>query len=167
MSHLFGDQISLAYGCLDRVVIRGYYPALQREDTIVHLLRDVVGASVVDSGALASRTALYRRWLDAYLLDHHIERLPAPKGVRKEDVVQPYYQRLGRQEGVACVLTSMEQGTTFVSYEPRFKTQDEHYRIIKRCHKQFQHLYWYVWDPVMGPMSLRLGTTCRSRSTCI
>lgn len=158
LSHLFGDQISLAYGCLDRVVLRGYYPALQREDTIVHLLRDVTGAAVVDSGALASRTARYRAWLDDYVRDHHIERLAAEKGVRKEDFVQPYYRTLGGQEGVACILTSMEQGTTFVSYEPRFKTLDEHYRIIKRCRKRFQHLYFYVNDAVLGPMSLRLGT---------
>ncbi len=156
--HLFGDQISFAYGCLDRVVIRGYYPALQREATIVHLLRDIAGASVVDSGAPASRTARYRQWLDDYVRDYHIERVAAEKGVRKEDFVQPYYRKLGGQEGVACILTSMEQGTTFVSYEPRFKTQDERYRIIKRCRKRFQHLYFYVNDPVMGAMSLRLGT---------
>jgi len=158
LSHLLGDQISFAYGCLDRVVIRGYYPALQREDTIVHLLRDVVGAAVVDSGALASRTARYREWLDDYIRDHHIERLAAEKGVRKEDFVQPYSRKLGGREGVACILTSMEQGTTFVSYEPRFKTQDERYRIIKRCRKRFQHLYFYINDAVLGPMSLRLGT---------
>jgi hypothetical protein len=158
LSQLFADQITLTYGCLDRVVIRGYYPALQREATVVHLLRDVVGAAVVDSGALASRTARYRHWLDEYVRDHHIERLPAPKGVRKEDVVQPYYRRLGEREGVACILTSMEQGTTFVSYQPRFPVQDEQYRILKRCRKQFQHLYFYLNDPVLGPMSLRLGT---------
>lgn len=158
LSQLFGDQISLAYGCLDRIVLRGYYPSLQREDTIVRLLRDVVGASVVDSGALASRTLRYRQWLDDYVRDHHIERLPAPKGVRKEEFVLPYYRRLAGKEGVACILTSMEQGTTFVSYQPRFPTQDEHYRIIRRCRKQFQHVYFYLNDVVLGPMSLRLAT---------
>jgi hypothetical protein len=143
---------------MDRVVIRGYYPALQREDNIVHFFRDVVGVSVVDSGALASRTLRYRQWLDEYVRDHHITRVPAPKGVRNEDFVQPYYQQLGRQEGIACILTSMELGTTFVSYEPRFKTNNDRYRIIKRCRKLFQHLYFYVFDPILGPMSLRVGT---------
>lgn len=158
LSQLFPDDVVFSYGCMDRVVIRGYYPALQREDNIVHFFRDVVGASVVDSGALASRTLRYRQWLDAYVRDHQIERVAAPKGVKNEDFVQSYYQQLGRQEGIACILTSMEQGSTFVSYEPRFKTDNERYRIIKRCRKLFQHLYFYVFDPVLGPMSLRVGT---------
>lgn len=67
LSQLFPKQIALAYGCLDRVVIRGYYPALQREDNIIHFFQDVVGLPVVDSGALASRTESYRQWLDAYM----------------------------------------------------------------------------------------------------
>lgn len=137
LSQLFPGDVLFSYGCLDRVVVRGYYPALQREDNIVHFFRDVVGASIVDSGALASRTLRYRQWLDEYVRVHHIERLAPPKGVKKEDFVQPYYQQLGRQEGVACLLTSMEQGATFVSYEPRFPTENERYRVIKRCRKLF------------------------------
>ena len=97
LSQLFREDIAFGYGCLDRVVIRGYYPWLQREENIVHLFRDVVGASVVDSGALASRTTRYRHWVDEYVRDHQIERLAAPKGVKNEDFVVPYYQRLGRQ----------------------------------------------------------------------
>ena len=158
LSQLFPDDVVFSYGCLDRVVIRGYYPALQREENVVHFFQQVVGAAVVDSGALASRTLRYRQWLDGYLQDHHIERVTAPKGVRKDDFVQSYYERLGRHEGIACVLTSMEQGTTFVSYEPRFRTENANYRILRRCRKLFQHLYFYVFDPVLGPMSLRVGT---------
>ena len=158
LSQLFSNDIAFGYGCLDRVVIRGYYPALQREENIVHFFRDVVGAPVVDSRALASRTARYRRWVEEYVRDHHIERLPAPKGVKNEDFVVPYYQQLGRQEGIACLLTSMEQGTTFASYEPRFPTENERYRILKRCRRLFQHFYFYVFDPIMGPMSLRVST---------
>ncbi len=158
LSQLFSDDIVFSYGCLDRVVIRGYYPALQREENIVHFFRDVVGVPVVDSQALASRTTRYRQWVEEYVRDHQIERLAAPKGVKNEDFVVPYYERLGRHEGIACILTSMEQGTTFVSYEPRFPTENESYRILKRCRKLFQHLYFYVFDPVMGPMSVRVST---------
>ncbi|MDE3075917.1 MAG: hypothetical protein KGJ86_10860 [Chloroflexota bacterium] len=158
LSQLFAQQIALTYGCLDRIVIRGYYPALQRPENVVHFLHDIVGAATVDPGALASRTATYRQWLDDYVQDHHIQRLAAPKGVRKEDFVQPFYQWLGRNEGIACILTGMEEGTTFVSYEPRFKTKDDQYRIIKRCRKRFQHLYFYLYDAVMGPMCLQVGT---------
>lgn len=158
LSQLFPKQISLSYGCPDRIVIRGYYPALQRPENITHFFHDVVGVSTVDSAALAGPTERYKNWLDAYVRHHHIQRAAAPKGVRKEDFVQPYYRRLGQDEGVACILTSMEQSRTFVSYVPRFKTADSCYRIIKSCWKRFQHLYFYVFDRVMGPMCLCVGT---------
>ena len=49
----------------------------------------------------------------------------------------------------------MERGRTFVSYVPHWKVPsgDAKYRLIKACRKQFLHYYWYVLDPVMGPMS--------------
>ena len=59
----------------------------------------------------------------------------APRGVRKEELVEPYYRRLKSGEGVTCVLTSLEQGRTFVSYMPRWKVRsgDANYRFIKAC----------------------------------
>src|SRR5438270_1104233 len=54
----------------------------------------------------------------------------------------------------------MEQGRTFVSYTPRWAppSGDANYRFIKACRKRFLHLYWYVFDPVMGPMSVRVAS---------
>jgi hypothetical protein len=94
--------------------------------------------------------------------------LAAPRRVRKEELVEPYYRRLGRNEGVACVLSSLEQGRTFVSYVPRWKVPsgDANYRFIKACRKQFQHYYWYVLDPVMGPMSVRVASYFPFNVTC-
>jgi len=61
---------------------------------------------------------------------------------------------------VACVLTSMEQGRTFVSNVPRWKVPsgDASYRFIKAWRKQFLHYYWYVLDPVLGPMSVPIAS---------
>jgi hypothetical protein len=84
--------------------------------------------------------------------------------VRKEDFVQPYYRHLKGAEGIACVLTSMEQGRTFVSYTP--PSGDPHYRLIKACRKQFLHYYWYALDPVMGPMSVRVAGYFPFNVTC-
>jgi hypothetical protein len=88
--------------------------------------------------------------------------------VRKEELVEPYYRGFKGAEGVACVLTSMEQGRTFVSYSPFRKppSGDAAYRLIKACRKQFQHYYWYVLDPIMGPMSVRVATYFPFNVTC-
>jgi hypothetical protein len=58
------------------------------------------------------------------------------------------------------------QAPTFISYEPQFAPPSgDDYRIIKRASgKQYLHYYFYVLDPVMGPMSLRVARTCHSAS---
>jgi hypothetical protein len=38
------------------------------------------------------------------------------------------------------------------------RSGDEAYRRLETGRKRFLHLYWYVWDPIMGPMSLRVST---------
>jgi hypothetical protein len=66
------------------------------------------------------------------------------------------------------VLTSLEQGRTFVSYVPRWKVPsgDANYRFIKACRKQFLHYYWYLLDPIMGPMSVRVASYFPFNVTC-
>jgi hypothetical protein len=52
---------------------------------------------------------------------------------RQAELVAPYYRRLKGTEGVARMLTSLEQGCTFVSYVPRLKVPsgDANYRFIE------------------------------------
>ena len=61
-----------------------------------------------------------------------IPLVTAPKDQRKEEVVAPSYRRLTGEDGVACILTSVEQGRTFVSYTPRSAPPrgDAHYRLL-------------------------------------
>jgi hypothetical protein len=75
-------------------------------------------------------------------------------------VVAPYYRRFQAAEGVVAILTSTESGRTFVSYTPRYPPPggDPDYRLLSACRKRFLHYYFYLLDPVLGPMSLRVGT---------
>ena len=65
---------------------------------------------------LEQRTNAYKAWVRRTIEERGIPVLAAPRGVRKEELVEPYSRRLRGTEGVACVLTSLEQGRTFVSY---------------------------------------------------
>jgi hypothetical protein len=109
---------------------------------------------------LASRTAPYRAWVARYAAEHAIPLVAAPKGQRKEDVVTPYYRRFQAAEGVVAILTSTESGRTFVSYTPRYPPSggDPGYRLLHPARKRFLHYYFYLLDPVLGPMSVRVGT---------
>jgi hypothetical protein len=159
-SELLGRLVQFTYTAWDRIVLNGYIDRLQRPENIVHFFREVVGAPAVTPEVLMSRTAPYRAWVARYAEERGIPLLAAPRGARKEELVAPYYRRFQGDEGVACILTSVEQGRSFVSYAPRHAPSggDPNYRLIHACRKRFIHYYFYLVDPVLGPMSLRVGT---------
>jgi hypothetical protein len=169
LSAVLGQAVQFVYTCWDRIVLNGYLERLQRPEYLVHFFHDVVGIPCIEPAVLEQRTNAYKAWVRQFTDEHDIPVLQAPpKGVRKEDFVQPYYRRLRSGQGVACVLTSLEQGRTFVSYTPRWKVAsgDANYRQIKACRKRFLHYYWYVLDSVMGPMSIRVATYFPFNLTC-
>ena len=165
---LLGPAVQWVYTCWDRIVLNGYIERLQRPENLIHFFHDVVGVACVEPAVLEQRTNAYKTWVRRVTDDEGIPVLAAPKGVRKEDLVEPYYRRVKGAAGVVCVLTSMEQGRTFVSYTPRRTppSGDGNYRFIKACRKQFLHYYWYVLDPIMGPMSIRVATYFPFNVTC-
>lgn len=169
LSTVVGQAVQFIYTCWDRMVLNGYLERLQRPEYLVHFFHDIVGIACIEPAVLEQRTNAYKAWVRRITEERGIPVLPAPpKGVRKEDFVQPYYRRLAGDHGVACVLTSLEQGRTFVSYTPRWKVAsgDANYRVIKSCRKRFLHYYWYVLDPVMGPMSIRVASYFPFNVTC-
>jgi hypothetical protein len=168
LSEVFGERVQFRSTCLDRIVLHGYLTGLQRPGQLVHFFHDVVGVACIEPTVLLGRTTAYRAWLEQYTQGQGIPVLTAPKGVRKEELVRPYYGKLGPQEGIACVLTSLENNRTFISYTPQRtpRSGDADYRRIETGRKRFLHLYWYVWDPVMGPMSLRVATYLPFTITC-
>mgnify|MGYP001190515684 CR=1 FL=1 len=156
---LLGRQVQFASTAWDRLVLSGYLDRLQRPENIIYFFREVVGVPAVTPEVLMSRTAPYRAWVTGYAQQHAIPLLPAPKGQRKEEVVAPYYRGYQAAEGVVCLLTSVEQGRTFVSSTPRHPPSggDPNYRLLHPAHKRCLHYYCYVLDPVFGPMRLRVG----------
>jgi hypothetical protein len=160
LSELLGRHVQLSYTAWDRIVLNGYLDRLQRPENISYFFREVVGVPAVTPEVLMSRTAPYRAWVARYAAEHAIPLVAAPKGQRKEDVVAPYYRRFQATEGVVAILTSTESGRTFVSYTPRYPPSggDPGYRLLHPARKRFLHYYFYLLDPVLGPMSVRVGT---------
>ena len=157
---LFARFLVFVYHCFDRIVIQGYLPLLTRPEHIVHFFRDVHGLYPITPQVLAKRTPEYRGWVEGYARNHKIPMLKAEKGVSKEDCVRPHLQRMERrnQHGVYCIFTSMEMGSTFTSKMPKFPTEDPDYRIIRRVPSRFLHYYFYIRDPVIGPLAMCVGT---------
>ena len=122
LSELLGQAVQFAYTCWDRIVLSGYIERLQRPENLIYFFHDVVGIDAIEPAVLEQRTNAYKAWVRRITDERGIAVLAAPRGVRKEELVEPYYHRLKSAEGVACVLTSMEQGRTFVSYVPRWRS---------------------------------------------
>ncbi len=157
---LFGGFVDFTYGVWDRIVLRGYYERLQRPANIVYFFRNVCGIYPITPEVLASRTKHYRTWVDSYAAHRGIPILSPPKGARKDEFVKPFYRRFRGDEGVVVILKSMEKSRTFVSYEPRYPPPSgKDYRQIRSAPgKHFLHYYFYILDPIMGPMFLRVAS---------
>lgn len=157
---LFARFLVFVYHCFDRIVIQGYLPLLTRPEHIVHFFRDVHGLYPITPQVLAKRTLEYRGWVEGYARNHKIPVLKAENGVSKEDCVRPHLQRMERrnQQGVYCIFTSMEMGSTFKSTMPMYPTDDPDYRIIRRVPSRYLHYYFYIRDPVIGPLAMCVGT---------
>ena len=61
---LFGRFVDFAYAIWDRIVLRGYYEALQRPENIVYFFREVSGVRCITPAVLARRTGEYRKWVE-------------------------------------------------------------------------------------------------------
>lgn len=157
---LFEPFLQWFYHCFDRIVINGYLSFLTRENNVVYFFRDVRGEAVLSKELLRQRTDDYQCWVENYATKNRIPIQWAEKDVRKKDWLAPScraQQKAGRF-GVYFILRSMEQGPTFAIRHPKYPTQDPNYRILRKQRSRYTHYYFYILDPVAGPMLLRVGS---------
>jgi len=157
---LFGNLVAFVYHCFDRIVILGHLPLLTRPENIVHFFRNVHQVGAITKEVLRQRTDEYVRWVDAFARNHNVPIEWAQKGVRKEEHVLPHLRRMERQGrfGVYFIFKSMEVGPSFRCTVPKYETKDPNYRIIAGQKSRYTHIYFYIRDEVLGPMSMCVGT---------
>jgi hypothetical protein len=157
---LFGNLLAFVYHCFDRIVILGYLPLLTRPENIVHFFHNVQKIQPITKEALRKRTVEYRAWVEAYAKKNGIAMEWAQTGVRKKDALQPELLQMKRQNrfGVYFILQSMETGPSFRISAPKFPTKDPNYRVVASQRSRYTHYYFYIWDEVLGPMSMCVGS---------
>jgi len=157
---LFGPYLQWFYHCFDRIVINGYFSFFTREVNVVYFFRTVCQRPKITKEVLTERTRIYQNWVARYARNHRLPLFWAEPGVRKESIVQVHLQRMVRQHrfGVYYILQSMEQGTTFRNVAPKYPTQDPNFQFLRKHRSRFTHYYFYIRDPIAGPMVLRIGS---------
>jgi hypothetical protein len=160
LNQVFARMLVFVYHCFDRVVINGYLSMLSRPENVVYFFRQVVGVPCVTQDVLRQRTDAYQAWVEAYALNHGIPIDWAKKKVRKEDQMAPFLKRMERQGryGVYFIYKSMEQGPTFRCQIPKYPTKDPHHIFLRKTRSRFTHYYFYLRDPQLGPMILRVAS---------
>jgi len=164
---LFERFLVFVYHCFDRIVIQGYLPLLSRSEHIVYFFRDVQGIYPITAQALAKRTPAYRAWVEGYARNHRIPMRSPEKDESKEEFARRHLQRMERQNqhGVYVIIPSMEMGRTFCSLLPKYPTDDPDYRIIRSRRSRHLHYYFYIRDPVLGPLAMCVSTYLPFQST--
>jgi hypothetical protein len=159
-TRLFSSLLVFVYHCFDRIVINGYLSGLSRPEQVVHFVRAVIGLPIVSKEVLSQRTNDYQNWVESYARNHKIPIEWAGKNVRKEDYVLPAQRRMEKRKafGVYFIFKSMEIGRTFRITVPKYPTQDPNYRILAHQTSRFTHFYFYVLDPVLGPIVIRVAS---------
>src|SRR3954454_20429838 len=101
LSAVLGQAVQFVYTCWDRIVLSGYIERPQRPENLLYFFHDVVGIDAIEPAVLEQRTKAYKAWVRRIADERGIPVLAAPRGVRKEELVEPYYRRLTGGEGVA------------------------------------------------------------------
>src|SRR5438067_6819474 len=92
----------------------------------------------------------YHRFVGQLAADRRIPIVEPPKGVRREDWVEPFYQRFGSRFGIVVILKSRENARVAVSYP----TPSGGNRI-QVCTRFVWQYYFYLRDQEWGRMFLR------------
>src|SRR5207302_9372253 len=134
---------------------------LTRPENLRYYCPDVRRSGAIAKEELRNRPDGYHRWVEAFARKRQIPMEWTEKGVRKEEYVRPYLQRMERQNffGVYFILKSMEVGPSFRSAVPRFPVEDSDYRIIARQRCRYTHYYFYIRDEVLAPLYLCVGSS--------
>ena len=157
---LFGSKLQFEYDCFDRIVLNGYLSFMTRENNLVYFFRNVCGFPRITREVLEQRTRIYQAWVESFAANHALPISWAAPKERKEDTVAGALRRMQqkRRTGVYYILKSMEQGPTFRLLKPKYPAADPMWIIVRKHRSRYTHYYFYIVDPMAGPMILRVGS---------
>jgi hypothetical protein len=145
------DGIQFGYSCFDRLIINGCvlpFMHTSRSGSIRWFLRTQRGFADVSRAGLAKIAADYHGWVEKYALQAGLAIVEPPKGARREDLVEPYFQPLGSQHGIAVILKAREPERIACHY-----VKANQIAVERRTVKLY---YFYLNDPHCGRMFVRI-----------
>jgi hypothetical protein len=137
--------IRFDYSCFDRILLNGVIQVLQNPACVVGFLKEKRQADRLTPAYFRAISTDYHHFVHAFAEQRHVEILVPPKGVRREGWVEPFYERLQGQAGMAVILKARENARVAVGF-PR---QGDHVELLNRFVPQY---YFYIQDRDFGRM---------------
>lgn len=141
--------IRLDYSCFDRILLNAIIQVLQNPACVVGFLKEKRQASLLTPAYFRTISTDYHLFVQGLAEQQHLEIVQPPKEVRREEWVEPFYQNLRDQNGIAVILKSRENARVAVSF-PR---QGNH---VELCNRFVWQYYFYLQDQDFGRMFLRI-----------
>jgi hypothetical protein len=145
------QSIRFAYSCFDRILFNAIIQPLQQPAIVVGYLDKIRNAPPLAPKYFRKISEDYHRWVEELARSKHLEIVEPPKKVRREDWVEPFYQRLRSPSGIAVILKSRENARVAVSYPT--KTGGHRIELYNRFVCQY---YFYIQDVDCGRMFFRI-----------
>src|SRR5512135_842615 len=143
------QAIGFDYSCFDRILLNAVIQVLQNPAAVAGFLKEKRQAPQLSPAYLRTISTDYHHFVERLAEQRQIEIVPPPKDVRREAWVEPFYQSLHGQNGLAVILKSRENARVAVSF-PR---QGNH---IELCNRFVWQYYFYLQDQDFGRMFLRI-----------
>jgi hypothetical protein len=143
------QAIRFDYSCFDRILLNSVIQVLQYPSSVVGFLKEKRLASQLTPAYFRTISNDYHHFVQGLAEQRHLEIVQPPKDIRREDWVEPYYQNLQGQNGIAVILKSRENARVAVSF-PR---QGNH---VELCNRFVWQYYFYLKDQNFGRMFLRI-----------
>jgi len=145
------QSIRFQYSCFDRMLLNAIVQPMQQPAWIVGYLDKCKQVPSITKAYFRSVSEDYHRFVARLAAAQRVQIAEPPKGVRREEWVEPFYQHLGSRFGIAVILKSRENARIAVSYP----TTSSGNRIEVYTRFVWQY-YFYLLDQDWGRMFLRI-----------
>jgi hypothetical protein len=145
------QSIHFQYSCFDRMLLNAVVQPMQRPALIVGYLDKCKHVPSITRAYFRQVSEDYHRLVGDLATAQHVQIVEPPKGVRREDWIEPFYKAFGKRFGIVVILKSRENARVAVSYA----TAGGGNRI-EVCTRFVWQYYFYLRDQDWGRMFLRI-----------
>jgi hypothetical protein len=147
------QSIRFQYSCFDRMLLNAVVQAMQQPAMIVGFLDKYRHVASITRAYFRQVSDDYHCFVSHLAAEQDVPIVEPPKGVRREDGVEPYYRRLGSQCGIAVILKSRENARIAVSYATH--SGGNRIEVVTRFVWQY---YFCLRNQEWGRMFVRIST---------